>query len=459
MIKPYPHQVEGLEAIEAFQGRALVADPMGSGKSRLALMYCEAHPELRPVIVVCPASLKWNWEKEALKHFRMRSEILEGRKIRLETIRSLTPNLIIINYDILEAWLPWLKKLEPKIIILDECHVLANSSKRTTATKKLCKGVDHILALSGTPLTNRPRELWNILNILRPDVFKTFFSMSDPQCYGRRYCKPKPSPWGKWGYDFSGASRLDELHNLLKKTCVLRRDKEDILGSLPEKIRSVIPLTIQDKKQYQEAKEDFKGWLRKHAPEKVNKSLKAEAITQIGYLRRLCARLKMKAVEGWIDNFLEETDEKIILFMIHKEIVERLEDRYKSLTTKLTGEVVGIKRELSIQRFLKDPSTRIILVNIRAGGAGWDAPGVSSIAFIELDWAPGYHDQCESRAHGLNRGVVGKSLNIYYLVAKDTIEEKLVDLLHRKAKVINQVLDAGEGDDFDIVEQLMESIR
>ena len=449
MTLPYTYQLKGVRKVHQFKGRALIGDSMGMGKSLQSLLYLHRH-QLKPAVIVCPASLKWNWEHEALIHFGMRTQILEGTKpIKMPLLAN---KLLIINYDILYAWLEELRNLNPQLVIIDESgsHIGDRRTRKTKSVQALCKGTPHVLALSGTPLTNRPVELWPPLNILRPDLFPSFYA------FAMRFGGPRRTPFG---WDFRGASHVEELHQKLTHTCLIRRLKEDVLEELPEKQRHVVLLDIDRRSEYEHATDDFLDWLAKTSPAKVAKASKAEKIAKLSYLKQLAAKLKLKAVIEWIDNFLEGTSEKLIIFAIHKKIIKRLFARYSRISVVVDGSVRGKQRQLAVRQFLSNKSTRLFIGNIKAAGMGWSAKGVSTDATIEFPWAPGTRIQAGRRTHGLGRGEAGKKSTSFYLVAKGTLEEKLIKILQDKQKVLNAVLDGnGKGDQLDIFDQLTQEL-
>lgn len=205
---PRAFQIDGVLKIEEFSGRALLADSMGLGKTIQSLMWLDRNlPPDRSAVVVCPASLKWNWEAEAWKHWRVRAEVLSGsRPSRLPFRR-----LYVINYDVLGPWITELKRLDPFAVIYDECQALRNrSTNRTLACKRMAKGVPHLIAVSGTPIENKPIEFWPVLNMLDEAYWEPY------SVFGHKYCGAKKTRWG-WTYD--GASRLKELHKRLTTTC------------------------------------------------------------------------------------------------------------------------------------------------------------------------------------------------------------------------------------------------
>ncbi len=452
---PYTYQYCCVRQINRLGGKALVAADPGLGKSLISLMHAERHQGSRPIVIVCPASIKYNWEIECVRHMGWRAEVLEGMRPPRRGLQS-DPQLMIVNYDILtpsrhgEGWLGFLKNLAPQILVLDECQYLGSPrAKRTKSTKELCKGVPHVLALSGTPLTNRPAELFPVLNMLRPKLFPTFFG------FARRYCDMKRT---FYGWDYSGASNLPELHGILEKELMIRIRKVDVLDQLPSKRRSVVPVPLSDRREYQHALNDFVGWLRKIAPDREMRAARAQALVKVGYLKRLCGQLKLKATMSWVGDYLDSTDEKIILFGVHQDFIHPLYNKFHHQAVIVDGGVTGRKRQQAFDKFNKDRRCRLFVGNIRAAGVGWSAKGCSVVAFAELDWTPGQHMQAEDRIHGINRGQVGIGAESIYLVAKDTIEERLVQLLGRKQQILSAVLDNGQGEVFDIADQLFDEL-
>jgi SWI/SNF-related matrix-associated actin-dependent regulator of chromatin subfamily A-like protein 1 len=444
--KPFPYQKQGAAQIERFEGRALLADQMGLGKSLQSLLWCHRNPELRPIIIICPASLKWQWERECRKHFGMRADVFEGTKVP-ETQLLNTHHIVIINYDILTVWLKYLKRLKPKIIIIDEGHYLCNrETLRFRNVKELCKRVKHIIILTGTPVTNEPANLWPLLRLLCPKLYPAFL----PFC--EEFSKPELKPWG-WVY--KGAKNLDVLHKVLVDNVMIRRLKKDVLSQLPQKQRTVIPVEIENRKEYEHAKKDLVSWLGKYSQVKANRARKAQRLVKMGYLKRLAGTLKLKSVQEWIDNYLEENDEKLIVFGLHRAVLHPLHDRYKHSSVLIDGKVKGRDRQLAIDQFLNKQRTRLLFGNIQAAGVGWSAKGVSNTAIIEFPWAPGVLTQAEDRSHGYGRGHDVKASSYYYLVGRETIEGRLLEILQDKQQILDQVLDGAEyHEGLDVYDQL-----
>ncbi len=434
--------------------------------SLMALLYAHNHPEARPAVIVCPAGLKYNWEREAKKHFNMPVQILETTypPTGKEYFRISGSKVYIVNYDILikrqtkkknggEGWLRWLKELNPQLVIFDEAHYCSGrTSKRTRAVRELCAGAPHVLALTGTPITSRPAELWPIVNIVRPDLYPAFWP------FARSFCNPKRTPWG---WDFGGACRLRQLNRELREGLMIRRRKVDVFDQLPPKRRAVVPVQITDRAQYQRAVADFLGWLKQRDPAKVFRAARAEALVRVGYVKRLAAELKLNSVRDWIDTFLQGSDEKLIVFGIHKKVLHGLHAHYRKNSVIVDGGVTGRSRQQAVDQFIGTKDTRLLFGNIRAAGAGWSAPGVTNTATIEFEWAAGLHNQAEGRCHGIGRGSETIPSTNYYLVARGTIEEKICKILQRRQSNLDAALDGGLVNEstFDLFDQFCKVLQ
>jgi len=397
-------------------------------------------------IVICPASLKYNWEREALTHIGVRAAVCSGRKPPKRRSIFVKHRIIIINYDILADWREYLSSLKPDLIIIDEAHFCKNpESQRSRNVTALCKEVPHIIALTGTPLTNRPAELFPILHILWPKHYSKF------QRFAWKYCDPQRNFRGYWEY--KGAKNLDLLHARLKKRGMIRRLKRDVLKDLPPITHNVVLLDIKNRKEYDDAEKDFIQWLQKKSPAKANKAMRAERMVKRGYLRRLIGELKLQAVKEWIDTFFEETDDKLIIFGIHKKVLKPLQEHYHSRSVLLDGSVTGRKRQLAVDKFQKAPKTKLILANVQAGGTGYTLTASRTVGMIEIPWTPGEVNQAVARAHRISqtRGVM-----CYYLVVRDTIEYDLIRLIQHKQGILDNVLDGGvpanSGDLMDLLD-------
>lgn len=418
------YQKDGVRQMHRQDGRVLLSDSMGLGKSIQALYYI-MESKRYPAIIVCPAALKLHWQREAMQHCGLKTTVLHGTSTRhLEG----SEDIIILNYDILRNWLPRLRKLQPQIVVMDEVHYISSPrARRSKAAQTLCSGVHSVIGISGTPLTNRPMEMFTILNILAPDKFPSRFSFGMEFCDARRM-------FGAW--TFNGAKNLKRLHKRLDGI-MIRRTMEEVLPQLPTMRRMIVPLEIERPKEYQEAEGDFITWLTRIDRSAAQRAAQAEQFTRYSYLKYLAATLKMKAVMQWIDSFLMESDEKLMLGVWHKGIISILYEKYQKIAVVIDGSKTLLQRDKAEKEF-RHGGTRILLGQIKAMGVGGNYPECRNVALCELPWAPGTCSQFAARCHRLTST---GSVNFYWLIAANTIEEKLCQMIQKKSKHLDLVLD------------------
>lgn len=462
--QPYPFQREGVQLIQKRDGIVLLADEMGLGKTMQALMYVRRNKDKLPVVIVCPAYMKLKWADQVRMHTDLTPQILHGTNIKKVVTTQLKqkPNCVIINYDILEDWLPVMELLKPGILIVDECHYIGNRDTiRTKAVHKLATScgeandrIPHRLFLSGTPLQNYPVELWPTLNILWPKKFPDFMS------YAIKYCDPQKR---SFGMTYKGATNIDDLHKRLNFYGMIRRLKKDVLKQLPDKSVEVMPVDIP-RKEYEAAANDFLKWLMETTGgniDKVTAAAKALIIVRLGTLLRLAAKLKFAEIKNYIDSFLHETDEKLLVFGLTKDLLYSLYNAYEKDGEKhqaviITGDVSHADRHEINHHFQNSKKCRLFFGNMQAAGVGIDLTAASQVLFVETDWKPGTHAQALDRAHR-----IGQENKVFctWMVAHNTVEEKLCALLQYKEGVMKGVLDGANADlEFNVQDKLIEHL-
>lgn len=440
----FPYQKKGVAFIEEKEGRALIADEMGLGKTAQALAWLQLHPEKRPAIIIVPASLKLNWKKEAEMWMdNPNIQILSGKK---PTDYPIIGDIIIINYDILTSWLPELQKINAQVLITDECHYYKNTkAQRTKAVMKLAKNIPHIIALSGTPIVNRPIEGFNAIKLIDDTIAPNFWS------FAHKYCDAKHNGFG---WDFSGASNSDELHEKLTNSIMIRRKKSEVLKDLPAKIRSIIPIELSNRKEYDKAEADFISYIRRTKGKKAaEKAGNAEILARIEGLKQLAVKGKLKQSLDWIKDHLD-INGKLVIFATHKNVIDSLMKELQDYNpVKVDGSVSGQGRQDAVDIFQNDNTCRVFIGNIKAAGVGLTLTAASSVAFLELGWSPGDHDQAEDRIHRI--GQEADSVNIYYLLAAESIEEEIAALIDKKRKVLDEILDGKETEESSLLSELL----
>ena len=457
---PFPYQREGAQKIQQQNGVVLLADEMGLGKSGQALMWCRRNKEeALPIVVVCPAFLTQNWANEFKIWTDIEPFIISSNNIlKMASQMVGKPEAIIINYEKVAEWLAFFDFYEPNTVIFDETQYIKNlDAQRTRAAIQLALGTEekpkkikHRMGLSGTATENgRPYELYPILKILWPNKFSSF-----PQ-YAHRYCDPKPTVGG---WLFNGATNIEELNDRLNSLGMVRRLKKDVLKQLPKKTITVLPVEIE-RKEYDEAELNFLDWLRKKFGfKKALKAAKAMLIVRLGYLIRLAAWKKMKIVKEWIQDFDDNTadDRKLIVFGKHKSVLNSLHTEFENNSVLITGDVAIKKRPEICQNFQMNKKIRHLFGNYAAMGVGLNLTAASDGLLIETDWTPGKHSQAIARMDRIGQK---NKVHITWMVAKNTVEEKLCALVRKKEELNTAILDGKNAHvEFDVLDSLVEEL-
>jgi hypothetical protein len=425
------------------QRRAFLSDEQGLGKTIEAIAALEAD-EAFPAIVVCPASLKLNWLRELQLW-------LPGR-----TVQTLSgggggaaiadADVTVLNYDIVAPRLESLRALEPRALVLDESHYCKNAAaKRTQAVQRLASAVggeSMILALTGTPVLNRPAELISQLRIIG--------RLGD---FGSGV---------QFGERFRGADAHLRLHWHLRARCFVRRLKADVLPQLPAKTRAVVPVELDNEPEYRLAERDVIAWLQsqpldlRELDARVAAALRAERLVRLNALKLIAARGKLHAALGWIHDFCS-SGERLVVFAHHREIQRAVLERFPA-ALHILGADTPLARERSLQAFQSPDGegNQLIVCSIEVAGQGLTLTRSSNVVFLELDWTPAKHDQAEDRCHRIGQQ---DAVNASYLLAAGTIDETISKLLERKRAVIGAVTDGREEDQEGVVDALVRELR
>ena len=447
-----PLQVRGLGGeLEPFQRagvryllerrRAFLADEQGLGKTIEAIAAVE-HDGAYPAIVVCPASLKRNWERE-LRHWvpHRQVQLLSGRGGVLAAAE-----VTIVNYEIVAGRLEGLRSLAPRALVLDESHYCKNGkAKRTRAVARLAAAVPEsglVLALTGTPVMNRASELIAQLRIL--GRLREFGS-------GRAFDER-----------FRGPDAHQRLHWHLRARCLARRVKADVLPQLPAKRRSIVPIELDNDVEYRLAEQDVVAWLRsqpldlRELDARVAAALRAERLVRLGALKLLAARGKQRAALTWIHDFLA-SGERLVVFARHREIQHGIVERFPR-ALHLLGSDSPAERDRTLAAFQAPdtPSNQLIVCSLGVAGQGLTLTRASHVAFLELDWTPATHDQAEDRCHRIGQSA---AVNAWYLLAAETIDETIATLLERKRAIVAAVTDGREEDGEAVIDAVVRELR
>jgi len=461
-LEYFNFQKVAIEWLNQTNGNALIADEMGCGKTIEVLGWINQHPEIYPIIIVCPASVKLNWQKEILKWTVNPGKIVIVNK----NTKEYDGKFYIINYDILSnfVYVPkkekdkktggWKNvdvpkkdrvpyndlflKIHAQILILDESHYIKDkSAQRTKSALRLARMTPYKVALTGTPFLNRPVELYTVANMLAPKVFDNWVK------YITRYCGGKE---GNWGWEYKGHSNEAELNQLLRSSIMLRRRKEDVVQDLPEKTRTFVPLECGATSAYEILEKKIINELiyletvrkRKDYDEDIRDS-QTSILTSINQARQEIFELKKLQLMDFILDTLEN-NENLVIFIYHHEayryITEELTKR-KISVTGFTGEDNINKRQESIDGF-QAGNYRVFVTSTGAGSIGITLTQASTLIFAELDWSLANVMQAEDRIHRIGQH---NNVNIYYLIDYDSIEGYIASLLEEKLVTFKSVID------------------
>jgi SNF2 family DNA or RNA helicase len=426
-----PFQKAGVEyAINA--KRLFIADEMGLGKTVQALATIHKL-NAYPAVVVCPASLKINWQREAQKWLpkNKKIEVLRGRKGTVPDA-----DIVIVNYDILEYWSPLLKGFEA--VVFDESHYCKNpKAKRTKSAILLADKIEDglVLCLTGTPVLNNPSELTAQLRIL--GKLKEFGGAS------------------KFRDAYASTKHLPELNRKLRASMYVRRRKIDVLTELPPKRWSdvVVEPSFDHMKKYREAESDLISYLAGQAKKSAEaqgattheareaalvatmKAQAAEQLVAVNTLKRLASEAKYSLAVEWIDNFLT-SDSKLIVFTWHKDLANRIAQHYGAV--KLTGDSTMEERTKAVDSFQNEPEVKVFVSTLKAGGVGITLTASSDVLFLEQGWTPADMDQAADRAHRIGQQ---DSVTAWTLIAQDTIDEDIKELIAYKRELVDASTD------------------
>jgi SNF2 family DNA or RNA helicase len=419
--------------------RTFLADEQGLGKTVEALATLEADGAF-PAVVVCPASMKLGWEREAHRWLPHRSvAVIEGRSPVLPSAE-----VTILNYEIVAAHREALSRRHPRALVVDESHYCKNPhAKRTQAVRRLAGAVtpDGLrLALTGTPVLNHAEELIAQLRVIgRLEDFGS----------GASFAR-----------QFQGQLSEERLHWHLRRRCFVRRLKADVLPQLPAKRQVVVPVALTNRAEYELAEKDVIAWLRSQPLDlseldaRIAATLRAERLAQLGTLQRLAARGKLAAALAWIEDFLA-SGEALVVFARHVEVQHAVIARFPTALHLLGADSLR-DREAAIAAFQAPDGPTLLVGATRVAAQGITLTRASNVAFLELEWTPAMHDQAEDRCHRIGQR---DAVTAWYLLAAETIDEMMARLIESKRAVVTAVTDGRVIDGEGLLEAVVRELR
>ena len=441
-VTPYPYQQEGIEQGLKWK-RFFLGDEPGLGKTLQSIGIIHA-ARAWPCLVICPSSLKINWQREVEKFTDTKALVLS------DAVRTTWPYLLqmrmfqyaVCNYESLRKYFVWdikggksfrLKDVVfcPQIkmfksVIIDESHRVKDSStQQAKFAKGLTAGKEYIILLSGTPVVNHPADLVAQLSIM--DRLKDF---------GGR---------GQFLLDYTGgkheASNLDELSRRLYSTCLIRREKQKVLTQLPEKTRVDLYVDIANREEYDTAANDLAQYLReyKQCPEpEIRRKMRMEALVKFMALRGIAARGKVKQASDFIRTVTDSGQPLVVFCSLH-DIVDELKQMFPRAVT-VTGRDSAVMKQAAVDAFQQGKS-KLIICSIKAAGVGLTLTAASRVAFIEFPWTYADCQQCEDRCHRIGQR---DNVTCYYLIGRGTIDSRLYKIIYDKRAIANQIMAADD---------------
>ena len=454
-LEPYDYQKQGI-AYALQHKRCILGDQPGLGKTLQAIGTVTIAKSY-PCLVVCPASLKINWQREFHKFAGKQALILDDRNKSTwqRFYETGCCDIFIVNYESLKKFFVrgikdtarfTMKSIDfdPRIdlfksVIYDESHKLKSSK---TQQSKFCEGIakgkDFVLELTGTPVVNDNTDLIQQLRIMeRLEDFGGYTHFVEKYCSG-----PKK------------ASNMKELNWRLWQTCFFRREKSKVLTQLPDKTRQYLTLDITTRSEYQKAEADLINYLRnfKNADdERIARAMRGEVMVKMGILKAISARGKIKAAADFIHDVIDG-GEKLIVFAFLKEVVMELKKLFPDAVT-VTGDDNMAQKQRSVDAFQNDPKCRLIILNYKSGGTGLTLTASSRVAFVEFPWTFSDCEQAEDRAH---RNGQKNNVNCYYFLGKDTIDEYMYQVIQTKKDIANGVTGTDDQVQEDIIQMTMD---
>ncbi len=443
------YQRAGVEFIVERNG-GLIADEMGLGKTVQAICACNV---IRPkrVLIVCPSTVKQNWVIEWKRWTTLPLTI----GITTSAINAGT-DVEVINYDIAFRKKEYLRDTKWDVVIFDESHRLKNNNaqrtialfggviidnaKRTRIYVKPLRASVRI-CMSGSPILNRPIEIFPTLRYLLPSGFP------DKMAFARRYCNMKHTGFGM---DMNGSSNEEELQKLLRSTVMIRRMKAEVLTELPPKVRQIIEIDPTTKikaalKKFAdfaipgelEAGEDLLDEGAYTALVRTMSGARVPSFEEIAALRKEEAIELIPLVLDHLDDILD-SKEKVVVFFHHNEVGERIKEHFGDSCVLMYGKTPIPQRQGIVDKFQNDPNCRVFAGNLQTAGVAITLTASDHVVCAEYPWTPGDLTQAEDRCHRFGqtktvlvqhlafRGSLGATM-LKYIVGKQTNIDKILN--------------------------------
>jgi SWI/SNF-related matrix-associated actin-dependent regulator 1 of chromatin subfamily A len=440
---PLEHQKEAIEKL-AGSKRFILADDMGLGKTTSTII-AALETGVKKTLIVCPASLKINWQREIENYSDRSVYIAEGKNFSTEH------DFVIVNYDILKNFYDLKNKDKLPIsqsnfdlIVLDEAHFISNpQAVRTKLVNSFSKKVKYLWLLTGTPMTNRPMNYFNLLSLIESPVAQNWIAYAIRYCGGYQFKAGNRKIW-----NVTGATNLEELRDRTSKQ-VLRRLKTEVLD-LPDKIITPIYLNLKSK-QYEGLMGEYYDWYDKNEDERKSLTVQFSKLMKV---RQVIAEEKIKNTIEIAENIIEQ-GKKVIIFTNFTDTLNRIVEHFGKIAVKLDGSTTKPARQHAVDQFQENEKIKVFVGNVKAAGTGITLTAGEAVIFNDISFVPGDMSQAEDRAYRYGQK---NTVSIYYPLFENTIEGIIYDMVNYKKKNIETVM--GDNiDTGDFVEEIMNKIN
>jgi SNF2 family DNA or RNA helicase len=441
---PLDHQKTAIEELLKNK-KFILADDMGLGKTTSTII-ASLETGAKKILIICPASLKINWQREYQLYCNKSSYVCEGKNY------SEDAEIVIMNYDIIKNFHDskdpnnsLMLKSNFDLVIIDEAHYIQNvQAQRTKLINDLVKNIDRLWLLTGTPMTSRPINYFNLLSLVDSPVAKNWMAYVIRYCAGYQF---RVGPRKVW--NVTGASNLEELRDRTGST-ILRRLKEDVLD-LPEKIITPVYLRLRSK-NYEELMGEYYNWYEKNPEESKNLSIQFTKLTQV---RQLIADEKTQHTIELAENIIEQ-GKKVIIFCNFTHSLEIIYNHFGKSAVRLDGSMSKIQRQDAVDRFQEDEKVKVFVGNIKAAGVGITLTAAEAVIMNDLSFLPSDMAQAEDRAYRYGQK---NNVLVYYPLYENTLEGIIYDIVNNKKRIIATVMGDGAQDETNIVEEILNSIN
>jgi SWI/SNF-related matrix-associated actin-dependent regulator 1 of chromatin subfamily A len=440
---PLSHQKESIQKLVENK-KYILADDMGLGKTTSTII-AALESGAKKVLIICPATLKINWKREIENYSERTIYIAEGKNF------STDHDFVIINYDILKNFHDPKKKDDSQIlranfdlVVIDEAHYIKNAqAQRTKLINDLVKKVDRLWLLTGTPMTSRPIDYYNLLSLVDSPVAKNWMAYVIRYCSGYQFKVGARKVW-----NVMGASNLDELRDRTSST-ILRRLKEDVLD-LPDKIITPVYLRLKSK-DYEELMGEYYNWYDKNPDESKSLTVQFSKLTKV---RQVIANEKISQTIELAENILEQ-DKKVIIFCNFTDSLNQIVEHFGKVAVKVDGSMSKQERQFSVDQFQENDKIKVFVGNIKAAGVGLTLTAAEAVIMNDLSFLPSDHSQAEDRAYRFGQK---NNVLVYYPIFENTIEGAIYDILNNKKQVIATVM--GDNQNIgDTAEEILKRIN